>query len=127
MSNPKASPRGPTENETLRGSARVEVEHANGKKEVVEVRQFSIRELDRYFDLEKRGDLAAMAEMFADKKTGWADGLSHESVYLVIEEGQRVNRNPFMARARFQKRNSGWVTDLLDEANPKADGSPESA
>jgi len=118
---------GPTENETLKGFTRVEVEHTKGIKELVEVKQFTMRELDRYFGVEKNGDLSAMAEIFTGKKAGWADGLTHDSIYKVVEEGQRVNRNPFKARAQFQQRQSAWVGELLAEASPKPAGSPESA
>lgn len=118
---------GPTENETLKGFARVEVEHIKGIKELVEVKQFTMRELDRYFVVEKSGDRSAMAEVMAGKKTGWADGLTHESIYKVIEEGQRVNRNPIKAYVQFQVRQGAWAGEVIAEASPKPAGSPESA
>lgn len=126
MSNPTTRG-GPTDAETLSGKTRVEVTYRDGRKEVVEVQQFNVRRLTRYLEVERTGDLAACAEMFAGKKTGWADNLTNASVFLIIQEGQRVNRDPFEEIMRFNKDQSAWVKELTGEKSPSPDSLPESA
>jgi hypothetical protein len=73
----------------------------NGKPEQVKVRILPIRHLQRY--AERVNDVAYLAELFCGKPEGWADTLSHESVYQIVEEGERLNQSPFGELLRRQK------------------------
>lgn len=118
---------GPTEGELIAGQTRVEVGYRDGRKgEVVSVHLLSVREIERYAQVD--GDSAAVAEIFTRKKRGWADDLTNESVYQIVAEGERINADPFAAHLRYlQERRARMAPIAKGAPNPSPAGSPESA
>lgn len=123
--NPNTS--GPTEAELIAGKTHVEVVHTKDrKKEVVAVYLLSVREIDRYAQIV--GENAAVAELFTRQKPRWADGLTNESVYAVVAEGERLNADPFAAHLRYIAERSARMEPITKGAlKPSPAGSPESA
>lgn len=102
---------GPTQIETINKAGRVEVTYRDGKKEVIEIKQFSVRELVKYSEVET--DEAASAELIAGKKSGWADLLENECVYMINREWRRVNHNPFLRHIQALQEKGEWNVTLL--------------
>lgn len=118
---------GPTSGELIAGQTRVTVTHRTGdKNEVVSVYLLSVREIDRYAQIE--GDNSAIAELFTRKKRGWADEITNESVYAVVAEGERINADPFSDHLRYlQERRARMAPITQGAPKPSPAGSPASA
>ena len=127
MNIPKSIP-GPTEGEILTGSARVEITYTeSGKPELVAVKLLPVRKVAQYFELD--ADPAACAELLTGKARGWADTITNDSVYRVIEEGERLNASPFANHLAFLNRRGERVKAMMPGAavNPSPVSSPASA
>lgn len=102
----------------LNGGKPFAVKHTNGNEERVTIRLLPIRLLQKY--AETIGDVAACAELFCDKRTGWADSLEHESVFAVVEEGERLNQSPFDQLVKRQRARSVRLAKQSGMAVPEA-------
>lgn len=116
---------GPTEQEVLQGFTRVNVVHRkNRMNEVVDVAILPVSKLQQYAALQ--GDPAKSAELLTGKKPGWADLLQNESVFLVAEEGFRVNSSGFFALGNHHKKVIAMMQGRA-EVSTSPDSLPESA
>lgn len=83
--------------ETVLGGVDATVLLLNGTKEQVKVRQVPVRELPRLLIATGNADEAAMAEVYCNKPTGWADTILPAEVERIVIEGDRINAD-FFAR-----------------------------
>ncbi|MBN8248338.1 MAG: hypothetical protein J0L84_12965 [Verrucomicrobia bacterium] len=120
--------RGPTEDEVLRGSCRLEIILENGQKELLEIRVLSIRRIQDYMAAKAKLDLARCSEILTDKPVGWADSVPVGEVFRIIEVGERLNLRPFAQYVRFGQGQEGLATAILTEAKllASSDSSPTS-
>lgn len=119
---------GPTDQETLDRGTRFEVVQKNGKRDVVTIRQLTLRQIREYMEAERAEDAARCAELLAGKPAGWSDVLTVESATALILEGLRVNASPFENFVRFRVEQSKWAASLVGTVRqPSLEPSPESA
>ena len=101
-----------TDIEKLKGSVTCEV---NG--ESVELRMLAIKEYEQYFQLQVANDEVAMIELWTGKRPEWIEALSPEDHTLLVEEGERVNLDPFTKwRERTTRRQENLTPGYLREA-----------
>ncbi len=126
--NQNTQAQGPTETETLERGTRFEVLQTNGKRDVVTIRQLTLRQIREYIEAERAEDVARCAELLAGKPTGWADGITVESATDLILEGLRVNASPFSKFVAFRKAQENWATTNLGAVQTQPpESSPASA
>ena len=96
----------------------ITVRHADGKEEVVTLREIPISMLSKTaLDL---ADEEALAARFARKERNWVRGLSIESYELLVTEGEKVNGHFFRfiqrRSARMEKLRPGLVAEAIEKA-----------
>src|SRR5712691_276903 len=73
----------------------ITVTKRDGSEEKVRVREFKVSELPAYAAV--IDDEAKRVEMLCSKEAGWADSLTRESLVTVIEKGDEINLDFFIA------------------------------
>ena len=100
---------------TIIGGVDLEVEHLDGSKESVKVRQIPVSKIQQFaFAL---GNEAEMIELYCDKPKDWADTLTYESASAAADKGQEINLPFFGAWFRRQAKwresqSAGAIADL---------------
>lgn len=102
-----------TKNETLLGGADVAVIFRDGTSETIKVRQLPIRLFQMY--LAAIDQEARQVELYCDKPEKWSDTLTNESFELIIEEGERINRD-FFSRWKVRREKRQELLPKRDEA-----------
>lgn len=109
----------------LLSATRLEVRLANGGTYLCTVKLLSVRGVLSYAEMARNP--AALAELFTGEKAGWADSLTIESVFEVVEAGVRLNQPNFLSFRAGGDRIALAAQDLEKAAERSGGGSPTSS
>lgn len=84
-----------------------------GDQETITVKLLTVRDIGRYF--QNGDDIAALAELFASKPTGWADTITTESAMNVVRIGEELNAGPLEDFVRFQQQRKAGFERIAKE------------
>lgn len=114
---------GPTRIETLLAGKPIEVQRIDGTRESVWIIQIPISKIREY--IAALDDEAAVISLY----TGWpkelADTLTHESVELVITEGERINLDFLTRWCQRQKARGERLNAVAESAAPTSPATPQ--
>jgi hypothetical protein len=108
---------------TIAGGIHLEVQHIDGTKETVKVRQIPATKLETF--MTKLTDEANSVSIYCDRDTDWVDTLTQESVNQICEKGLEINESFLNAWCRRRAKwtemmNVGVISELqtkLDALN----------
>lgn len=105
---------------TILGTKLVTIAYLNGNSEPVEVKAVKLSELPKLSVALVNHDEAGLIGLYTGKPAAWADALTPESVSLVLETGEEMNRGPFASyAARCQARGKVLGSLWAEPASPK--------
>jgi len=93
---------------TIAGGIHMEVQHIDGTKETVKVRQIPATKLETF--MTKLADEATSVSIYCDKPTEWVDTLTQESMNEICEKGLEINESFLNAWCR---RRAKW-TEMMN-------------
>lgn len=100
---------------TVTGGVELEVEHLDGSKEKIKVRQIPVTKLEEF--MTHLSDESVALRIYCDKPVEWVDTLTHDSVSAVTEKGLELNQSFLAAWCRrrakwLEMTNVGVVAEL---------------
>lgn len=117
---------GPTEQEIIEGGTLISVRYRNGQTEQMKVRILPLRELPRLAACLQNE--AEMAEIYCDQPAHWADALTADSVFAIVDAGERLNAD-FFGRYldRLLRRQAALVPGVAAGSSMSSPTSPSPA
>ncbi len=118
---------------TVLGGVEIEVEHRDGSKETVLVRQLPVKDMQRFWS--GLNNEAASIELVCERPEGWHEKLKPESYQALADKAQEINLpffRPWVRRQiRWQEAASPGVIEgvkaAIDLALEKVSHSPGSS
>ena len=104
---------------TLLGGLPLKVTYQDGSSEELTIKQLPVKQMLPL--LKAIDDEPAMAELFCGKPEGWSASLTPESFELVVEEGDKLNRDFFVRWVqRRQRRMKSLVPGITEKLTTAA-------